>query len=285
MNSITEKTQNDIVREIRTSMSLIDDIMFRQMAKDLPCIQEVLRTILNDPDLTVIETTPQVNLTSFLKRSVVVDCLCTSKEGKIFNVEVQRDSGGIDHEKRVRYHASAITVDNTKPGTEFADIPDVTVIYICGFDIFGDGLSVYTVERTIAQTGKKLYNGLDEVYVTPVEDGTDISELMKMFTEQDSYSPKFPETSRVKEYYRSHPEGEKELNDIVETYFKQQFDEGRAEGRKENRAEYIDNACRLVHEGSVTRDKAVELLALIGIVSDVDEFDERMKVYSENANA
>ena len=136
-------------------------------------------------------------------------------------MEVQKADRGIDHQRRVRYHSSMITVDNTYKGTDYRDIPDVTVIYICGFDIFGLGQAMYEVERVIAGTHKKLYNGCREIYLTPCEDKTDISELMKVFTESDCYSERFPVTSDLKRYYKTIPEGINEMNFIIDEYLGQ----------------------------------------------------------------
>ena len=176
------KTRKKTGQEIIESLSVIDDQMFRQMAKHPRFVTEILREILGDPDLEVIETKPQEGILPYLKRTVILDCLCRTSEGNIVNVEIQKVDGRIDHQKRVRYHASMITVENTIPGTRFEDVPNVTVVYICGFDIFGLGKAMYEIVRVIAGTTEKRYIGFREIYLTPSEDSTDISELMKVFT-------------------------------------------------------------------------------------------------------
>ena len=45
-------------------------------------------------------------------------------KGAKANIEVQR-SDNDDHQRRVRYNASAITMNFTPPGARFEDIPDV----------------------------------------------------------------------------------------------------------------------------------------------------------------
>ena len=244
MTDIRNETATDKNSQARRSLTIIDDIMFGQMAKDASFMQEILRTILRDPGLTVLESVPQEKLTPYLHRAVVVDCLCRTSDGRIINVEVQKSSGNIDHQKRVRYHSSVLTVENTPPGTPFDMIPDVTVIYICGFDIFDQGRAMYTVERVIAETGKILYNGYKEIYITPAEDDSDISELMKVFTDAGTYSDRFPVTSSLKKYYRTTPEGAEEMDFTFDEYLeeclsearKKAISEGLAEGREEGRA-------------------------------------------------
>lgn len=64
---------------------LIDDVFFEIFAKDVPACQEILRTILEDENLTVQE------------------------------VVVQR-SDNDDHLKRARFNASSITVRESQAG-------------------------------------------------------------------------------------------------------------------------------------------------------------------------
>jgi len=49
-----------------------------------------------------------------------------------------------DHQKRVRYIGSNVDTRITEKGIDFKDIPDVYVIYLTKFDVFGkkkDGIS------------------------------------------------------------------------------------------------------------------------------------------------
>lgn len=80
---------------------------------------------------------------------------------------------------------------------------NVCVIYIAKFDIFEDGRSVYHVDRIVRETGKVVYNGMEEVYVNAeARDGTEVAELMQVFTEGPVYNDKFPVTSGLKKLYR-----------------------------------------------------------------------------------
>ncbi len=71
---------------------------------------------------------PQKTITS-LHREVVLDVLCRLGNGKIVNMEVQKDNKN-DDIRRTRYHLSTITANLTPKGCEFKDIPDVTIVYI-----------------------------------------------------------------------------------------------------------------------------------------------------------
>ena len=199
----------------------IDDAMFSKMAEEKEFCQEIIRVILGDPLLEVIECRSQEFLTNLKGRSVQLDAVCRTGDGKRINVEVQKYADE-EHERRVRYHGALITANETPKSTRFSDVVDVCVIYIAKFDIFGAGKSVYHIKRTVAETGETVYNGFEEIYVNAeVRDGSDVAELMTVFTEDAAYSEKFPVTSGLKKRYRG------EDKRMIYTYSDQLLDEGR----------------------------------------------------------
>ena len=104
----------------------------------------------------------------------------------------------------MRYYTSLVMADRTRPGTPFADVPDVCVALVCEFDPLGEGCSLYHVDRVIRESGRTLENGLSELYVNALaRDGGEVSALMRVFTEAEAYDEeRFPETSRVKRRLR-----------------------------------------------------------------------------------
>ena len=75
-------------------------------------------------------------------------------------------------------------------------------------------------------------NGFTEVYVNAAaRDGSEISELMRVFVEDDAYSEKFPVTSAMKRRYKQTEEGKQIMGGVIEKF----KEEGRLEGRTEER--------------------------------------------------
>jgi len=222
---------NKIPRSSNRSLNPIDDKFFRKMAEEREFCEEILRVILDDPGLKVLSSHPQEYVTNLKGRSVQLDAVCKMSDGRIVNVEVQKYSNE-DHQRRIRYHEALLTANNTTTGADFSDIVDVCIIYIAKFDIFGKGMSVYHVNRVVQETGEKVYNGVEEIYVNAeVRDGTPVSELMRVFTEDTAYSDKFPVTSELKQRYK---EGDPKM---LYTYRDELLDIGRAEGEAKGRAE------------------------------------------------
>ena len=215
----------------------IDDKLFSKMAEERDFCEEIIRVILGDPELKVIDHHPQEVITNLKGRSVQLDAVCRLSDGRILNVEVQT-YGGEDHQRRVRYYGSVLTANRTPAGTAFQDVVNVCIIYIARFDIFGEGKSVYHIDRVVRETGDIVYNGMEEIYVNAeARDGSDVSELMQVFTEGAVYSTKFPVTSGLKRLYR---EGDEKMirtlsDELREEGFRRGHEEGFAEGRAEGR--------------------------------------------------
>lgn len=209
------------IRKIAENLNVIDDALFQKMAEDIGFCEEMISTILRQ-EVTIKKIVPQNTIKNLQGRSVILDALCTLENGKECNVEVQKANDD-DHEKRVRYNVSCITANITEPGIKFEKVPDVISIFISKFDIFGDGKTVYHVERVVRETGKVRDNGFHEIYVnTKIKDGTDISELMKIFSEDDVYDfKKFPKISKRKRQFKHGEGGEGQMCEAIENFGKE----------------------------------------------------------------
>ena len=181
----------------------IDDTMFQKMCEDKAARQEMISTFLEDA-VTVIEVVPQDSVMNLQGRSVRLDCLCRLSDGSYVLAEVQKADDD-DHEERVRYNASVVTANKTPKSVKFRDVARIISIFISRFDIFGDGLPIYHVDRVVRETQKIRKNGLTEIYVNAAVKKRDnalnanVSDLMALFTDRDSLDyGKFPEFSRRK---------------------------------------------------------------------------------------
>lgn len=206
------------VQEIVQKLNVIDDTLFQKMAEDAGFCEEVITTILQRK-VVVKEVTPQNSIKNLQGRSVILDVLCVLDNHEECNVEVQKANDD-DHQRRVRYNTSCITANITETGSEFKKVPNVIGIYISEFDIFHAGRTVYHIERTVRETGEVQDNGLQEIYVnTKIDDGTDVAELMQIFTKPDVYDfQKFPRVSKRKKQFKQSEGGEKEVCKLVEEY-------------------------------------------------------------------
>lgn len=156
----------------------IDDAFFEVLANDIDFCQEMLRILLDDEKLIVEDVIVQSSERNIYGRSVRLDALCFLKRYGKCNVEVQR-SGSDDHLRRVRFNASSIAVKDSQTKQRFKDIEDIIVVYISEFDIFKGNRVIYHVDSVIRETGEKVDDGLERVFVnTQVRDETTVSEYL-----------------------------------------------------------------------------------------------------------
>ena len=204
----------------------IDDTFFEKIAEDSEVCEELLQVILEEPKLRVLEVIPQKSVKNLQGRSVRLDALCKRENGRFCNIEVHRAKD--EHPlKHVRYNASCITANIVDPGEKFENVPEVSVVYISEFDVFDLKRTIYHVEPTIIETSDSLDNGLHEVYVnTAVDDGSEISELMKCFLQTDVNNRKFPKLSKRVYYFKHDEEGIKDMCAISEEFRKEGISEG-----------------------------------------------------------
>lgn len=252
------------IREEARKLNPIDDVFFQVMAEDRLVCQEILQTILEDPQLEVIKVTPQRELRNLQGRSVRLDAECILGSGTHADVEVQKQDDD-DHQRRVRYNAACLTTNITDPGVKFKEVPDVIIVYISRFDIFGGGCTTYHVDRTVRETGQAVHNGQTEIYVnTEHDDGSDTAELMKIFVQDNFYDEKkFPHVSGQKRYLKEDQEGVRTMMGVMEKLLSEERDEGRLEGRQEGRQEgKTDTLVQLVCEEILTISDAASRLSV-----------------------
>ncbi len=112
----------------------MDDVFFEVLIQQPGVCEEMLRILLDCPDLIVLDIHAQHSIRNLLKRSVRLDALCQIPGNKLVNIEIQNENN-TNHFKRVRYNEACVTTRTTDPGTDFENIPTVYSLYVSDFDI------------------------------------------------------------------------------------------------------------------------------------------------------
>lgn len=225
--------------------------------------QEILQTLLDNKHLKVLAVTPQYTVTS-KHREIVLDVLC-ELDGELINIEVQKGLGNHDI-KRTRFHLSSITANATPKGTDFGDIPNVTVIYITEYDALKNH-QVFTLSEMCIKNGDAYVpvkdGGLICYANTEVKDDSDKSEMLQLFLKKDVfYNSHFPKLSNRVKYFKDTEKGREEMCDIVENYahkYAEDYAKKRAKEAKKQGMQrgmkrgihkaYIDMAKKLIIKG------------------------------------
>ncbi len=240
------------VESIVAQLRAIDDIMFRKLCENIAFVEEILRVILEDDKITVVEVIPQDSIQNLRGRSVILDAYCKLGNGSYCNVEVQR-SDSDDHFRRVRYHAACITANVVDPGEQFEQVDDLVVVYISEFDPFDEGRTVYHVRNMVEETGRAVLDGLREIYVnTKYNDGSEIAELMQCLLEPVVTNPKFPALAKELQAEKGNVKGDESMCKLVEEYAQKRAKEYGEKQKAEGKAEgVLETLVSLVKEKSL----------------------------------
>ena len=237
------KEYSKATRETVVNLRVMDDAMFRLVAERKEVCQEILRTLLDRPQLRVVKVTPQSVITS-LHREITLDALCILENEEYLNVEMQKGSCN-DDVKRTRFHAASVTAAYTSKGTDFSNIPQVTILYITEYDALRNGQMITHVKRCMEtkEGFTPVDDGEDIFFVnTVLKDGSDKSELLQLFLRRDAFeNAKFPELSKAVKYFKETEGGFGEMCKTVEDYAKEYAKEKLSEERKDAIRKMLQN--------------------------------------------
>lgn len=248
-------------KETAENLRIIDDAMFRLVAERKEVCQEILRTLLDRPQLRVLKVTPQCVITS-LHREIVLDVLCILEDGAYMNIEMQKGSGN-DDIKRNRFYAASTTAAYTPKGTDFSDIPQVVILYITEYDALHNGQMITHVKRCMdTKEGYVPVDDGEEIFFanTVVRDDSDKSELLQLFLRKDAFADeKFPKLSRAVKYFKETEGGFGEMCKTVEDYAEEREKIGMEKGLERGRSEERMNAIRKMLQNGFNREMILSL--------------------------
>nr|WP_279220300.1 PD-(D/E)XK nuclease family transposase [Clostridium sp. AF27-2AA] len=143
---------------------LLDDDFMTKVFEDIQCAELLLRIILNDESINVLEVHSQRGIKNLQGRSVRLDILAIDSHGRVFNVEVQRSDKGAGA-KRARYNSALIDANVTEPGDLYEALNETFVIFITENDVMKADLPIYHIDRVVKETGKLFKDEAHIIYV------------------------------------------------------------------------------------------------------------------------
>lgn len=248
--TMDQKHLEDIAR--LRKLRLIDDDFFTKCFDNEPaCVKLVLQIILDKPDLDVVDVRTQVFVENLLNRSVRLDVLATDSQGQKFNIEIQRSDKGAGR-RRARYNSSMMDVNLLQKGADFDALPETFVIFITENDVIGLGEAVYEVERCFVKSGKRFGDGSHILYVNGAyRDDSPVGKLMHDFSCTDPSEMCYTVLADRARFFKESKEGIAVMCKVLEDMRLQSYQEGVAEGKKNNRKETALNLLKL---GTISLD-------------------------------
>ncbi|MCI8399866.1 MAG: Rpn family recombination-promoting nuclease/putative transposase [Oscillibacter sp.] len=224
----------------------------RCMFKDnIPLVELVLRILTGKPDLVIIDCQTQKDMKRLAgARSICLDAYGEDSSGKKYDIEIQREDRGAEPQ-RARYHSSVMDVENLDAGQKFSELPDTYTIFITEKDFYGMGKPVYSIERTIRETGKAFEDGAHILYVNGEYRGdSDIGRLMHDFNCTNAGEMNFELMAERTRYLKENPEGVSQMCKVIEEMRREEREAGMKEGLKEGLREGMKTAAlRMLEAG------------------------------------
>ena len=228
-----------------------DDFMSKVFEDDIEATEFLLKVILQRDDLKVTESKGQVTIKNLLGRSVRLDIKARDKDGKLYNIEVQRADEGAD-EKRARYYSAILDANTLLPRQNFRDLPETYIIFITEHDVLKGGLPLYHINRKIEETGMTFRDESSIIYVNGEFRGEDeIGKLMHDFScinPDEMNSKLLAEKTR---YFKKDEKGVKRMCKIMEDF-----------AREEREEEREDFAISLIEDGTLPISKIASISKL-----------------------
>ena len=260
-------------KKILSELCLMDDIFFSMcFSGSRECTALLLRIILSRSDITVEDVRVQKWMHSILSRSVKLDILARDDEGKLYNIEVQKDERGAKR-RRARYYSSMIDASALGKGEDYDTLPESYVIFITGQDALGDGKDIYHIERRINETGKYFNDGSHIVYVSSelTDRDTDLGRLMEDLRCTDPDAMHYNELRERVSFFKKDKEGivsmsgefERILERAVRISEKEALERGEKRGVERGKSENKKEVARnMLADGSIPLDKIAKFSGL-----------------------
>ena len=225
-----EKKHQEDLQRLR-GFRLLDDDFMTKVFEDISCAELLLRIILNDEGIRVLEAHSQRGIKNLQGRSVKLDILAVDSHNRVFNVEVQRSDRGAGA-KRARYNSALIDANVTEPGDQYEDLNETFVIFITENDVMKEGLPIYHVDRTVIETGKLFGDEAHIIYVnSQIHDESALGKLMYDFYCTDAGKMNYEILADRVRYFKEDERGVEIMCREMEIMRNQAHEEGIEKGR------------------------------------------------------
>ena len=270
--SLLSTSVNPRYLEAIQQFRLIDDTFFNICFDgDISCMQLILRIFLKRDDLNVREVVTQNSAHNLYGRSVRFDIIAIDKDGKLYNVEIQRSNEGANP-RRARFNHAILDSREINKNTQYQDFPETWVIFITENDIFNASLSMYHIERMITELQRPFGDAAHIIYVNGEYKGTDaLGLLMHDFFCPDPDKMHYPELANRVDFFKHETKGVNAMCEIMQRL----QDEGRAEGREEG-AKLADSRTA---KRMLAKNKSIEeILELVELSrTEIEELAKQLK--------
>ena len=217
------------------NLTLLNDTFMKVALNDIEACQHVIRILMDDPTIEIVEVRSQYRISKLVSKDAVLDILAEDTQGRVYNLEIQRETT-IDHARRTRRYGAMVDGEYLEKGKGYHQMPEVYIIYISETNLWETRNTEDPVCKYLAGQEKEYNDGLHVTYINAViDDGSPKAALMQYFKTSDPNDMSQGALSRRVRYLKREEGGIKEMCEYSERI----FNGGKEEGRREERQAMI----------------------------------------------
>ena len=255
-------------------LELKDDFMFGMVMRNPKYVKPFLEAILKIKIRKVVypESQKAIDLSANAK-GVRLDVYVEDDQNTVFNLEMQTTHKK-DLPKRMRYYQGMIDLNILEKGENYRDLKRSFVIFVCTFDLFGEGRHIYTFEnRCIQNPELSLLDGTTKIILNTKGIMDDVTPEMKRLLDFiDGKEPEDDFTRELDEAVQSVRKNEKWRLDYMtlQMNYQEKYEQGIEQGNKQAALRMIE-AGKLSYEeiamySGLTLEQVLELQKEVQLV-------------------
>ena len=240
-------------------LQIKDDFMFSVIMRNPRFCKPFLERILNIKISRIEYPKSQETIDiSADAKSVRLDIYVEDGKETVYNIEMQTTENR-NLPKRTRYYQGMIDLNILEKGENYRDLKRSFVIFVCTFDLFGEGRHIYTFEnRCIQNPELSLLDGTTKIILNTKGIMDDVTPEMKRLLDFiDGKEPEDDFTRELDEAVQSVRKNEKWRLDYMtlQMNYQEKYEQGIEQGNKQA-------ALRMIEAGKLSYEDMVSQLEI-----------------------
>ncbi len=262
------KAKNQDIMSLIESMTLFHSPMIKVVFGHRECVNEIIDIILGR-HIHIDEHHVEHYMSNIKGREAQFDIYVKSEKMRI-NVEIQRKEKGANP-KRGRLNLSLIDTQEIKKSSEYEEVPESYIVFMCEGDYFKKGLPIYHLKLTNKETKEEVDIGQEMIYVNGdyQDEETVLGRLIHDFhciDPNEMYSEVFKKWVK---YYKEERKGVTEMCEICEQLKEMGRIEGEVIGEKRG---YANGKVEGKAEGKIEKAAQMIINLLIKKLGSLSEY-------------
>ena len=253
---LVKKRGNAMIEKAFEELQIKDDFMFSVIMRNPKFCKPFLERILNIKISRIEYPKSQetIDLSADAK-SVRLDIYVEDGKETVYNIEMQTAENR-NLPKRTRYYQGMIDLNILEKGDNYKNLKRSFVIFVCTFDLFGEGRHIYTFENRCIQN-LELGLGDDTTKIILNTKGTmdDVTpEMKKLLDFIDGKEPEDDFTRELDEAVQSVRKNEKWRLDYMtlQMNYQEKYEQGIEQGIEQGNKQ---SALRMIEAGKLSLEE------------------------------